>query len=70
MDLSLCIEAFKYYKPFISVDDIYLYDMYLYGKYGETLLMAIAEDGNSNILPIAFAMMEVGDKRSVVIFLD
>ena len=31
---------------------------HLYGKYGGTLLMAIAQDGNSNILPIAFAVVE------------
>ncbi|KAL4343672.1 hypothetical protein AHAS_Ahas11G0101800 [Arachis hypogaea] len=43
-----CIEAFKYCKPLISIDGTHLY-----GKYGGTLLMAIAQDGNSNILPVA-----------------
>ena len=52
-----CIEAFKYCKPFISIDGTHLY-----GKYGGTLLMAIAQDGNSNILPIAFAVVE-GETR-------
>ena len=52
-----CIEAFKYCKPLITVDGTHLY-----GKYGGTLLMAIAQDGNSNILPIAFALVE-GETR-------
>ena len=47
------IEAFKYCKLFISVDGTDLY-----GKYGETLLVAIVQDGNSNILPIVFVMVE------------
>ncbi|XP_015972113.1 uncharacterized protein LOC107495479 [Arachis duranensis] len=41
-----CIEAFKHCKPLISIDS-----MHLYGKYGGTLLLAIAQDENSNILP-------------------
>lgn len=48
-----CVEGFKYCKRFVSVDGTHLY-----GKYGGTLLMAIAQDGNSNILPIAFAVVE------------
>jgi transposase-like protein len=31
---------------------------FLYGKYQGTLLIATAQDGNSNILPIAFAIVE------------
>ncbi|XP_016192055.1 uncharacterized protein LOC107632926 [Arachis ipaensis] len=50
---SPCIEAFKHCKPLISIDGTHVY-----GKYGGTLLMAIAQDGNSNILPIAFAKVE------------
>ncbi|XP_057734795.1 uncharacterized protein LOC130950303 [Arachis stenosperma] len=48
-----CIEAFRHCKPLVSIDDTYLY-----GKYGGTLLVAIAQDGNSNILPVAFALVE------------
>ncbi|XP_020970087.1 uncharacterized protein LOC110268340 [Arachis ipaensis] len=40
-----CIEAFQHYKPLVSIDGTHLY-----GKYGGTLLLAIAQDGNSNIL--------------------
>ncbi|XP_016168375.1 uncharacterized protein LOC107610910 [Arachis ipaensis] len=48
-----CIEAFNYCKPLISIDGTHLY-----GKYGGTLQMAIAQDGNSNILSVAFGLVE------------
>nr|XP_029154668.1 uncharacterized protein LOC112805316 [Arachis hypogaea] len=48
-----CIEAFRHCKPLVCIDGTHLY-----GKYGGTLLLAIAQDGNSNILPIAFALVE------------
>nr|XP_029147415.1 uncharacterized protein LOC114925060 [Arachis hypogaea] len=48
-----CIEAFRHCKPLISIDGTHLY-----GKYGRMLLIAIAQDGNSNILPVAFALVE------------
>ncbi|XP_025628579.1 uncharacterized protein [Arachis hypogaea] len=48
-----CVEAFKNRKPFVSVDGTHLY-----GKYGGVLLIAVAQDGNNNILPIAFAIVE------------
>ncbi|XP_052118896.1 uncharacterized protein LOC127748425 [Arachis duranensis] len=48
-----CIEAFWHCKPLVSIDGTHLY-----GKYGGTLLVAIAQDGNSNILPVAFALVE------------
>ncbi|XP_025679273.1 uncharacterized protein [Arachis hypogaea] len=48
-----CVEAFNHCKPFFSVDGTHLY-----GKYGGVLLIAVAQDGNSNILPIAFAIVE------------
>ncbi|XP_025616735.1 uncharacterized protein [Arachis hypogaea] len=40
-----CVEAFKHYKPLIFIDGTHLY-----GKYGGTLLMAIAQDGNSRLV--------------------
>ncbi|XP_016163860.1 uncharacterized protein LOC107606324 [Arachis ipaensis] len=49
----LCVEAFKHCKPHISIDGTHLY-----GKYGGKLLMAIAQDGNANILLIAFTVVE------------
>ncbi|XP_025702711.1 uncharacterized protein [Arachis hypogaea] len=60
-----CIEAFRHCKPLVSIDGTHLY-----GKYGGTLLLAIAQDGNSNILPIAFALMEVENAESWAFFLS
>ncbi|XP_025628656.1 uncharacterized protein [Arachis hypogaea] len=48
-----CIEKFRHCKPLVSIDDTHLYE-----KYGDTLLLAIAQDGNLNILPIAFVLVE------------
>src|SRR3954467_6339649 len=48
-----CIVGFGFCKPIIQIDGTWLY-----GKYKGTLLMAVAQDGNSNIFPIAFALVE------------
>ncbi|XP_057756397.1 uncharacterized protein LOC130975655 [Arachis stenosperma] len=48
-----CIRAFKHCKPLVQVDGTHLY-----GKYKGTLLVAIAQDGNQNIVPIAFVLVE------------
>ncbi|XP_016196104.1 uncharacterized protein LOC107637179 [Arachis ipaensis] len=58
------ISAFRHCKPFVSIDDTHLY-----GKYGGTLLLAIAQDGNSNILPIAFSLVEGKNAESWSFFL-
>ncbi|XP_050908353.1 uncharacterized protein LOC127121976 [Lathyrus oleraceus] len=42
---------------------------WLYGKYIWTLLMAVAQDGNGNIFPIAFALVESETKESWSFFL-
>ncbi|XP_015971013.1 uncharacterized protein LOC107494493 [Arachis duranensis] len=60
-----CIEAFCHCKPLVSIDDTHLY-----GKYGGTLLLAIAQDGNSNILPVAFALVEGENAESWPYFLS
>ncbi|XP_057744825.1 uncharacterized protein LOC130962654 [Arachis stenosperma] len=60
-----CIEAFCHCKPLVSIDGTHLY-----GKYGGTLLLAIAQDGNSNILPIAFALVEGENAESWSFFLS
>ncbi|XP_016178188.1 uncharacterized protein LOC107620565 [Arachis ipaensis] len=60
-----CIEAFRHCKPLVSIDGTHLY-----GKYGGTLLLAIAQDGNSNILPIAFALVEGKNAESWSFFLS
>ncbi|XP_015931884.1 uncharacterized protein LOC107458192 [Arachis duranensis] len=51
--------------PLVSIDGIHLY-----GKYGVTLLLAIAQEGNSNILPIAFALVEGENAESWSFFLS
>ncbi|XP_015947756.1 uncharacterized protein LOC107472741 [Arachis duranensis] len=50
---SPCFKAFRHCKPLVSIDGTHLY-----GKYVKTLLVAIAQDGNSNILHVAFALVE------------
>ncbi|XP_016167962.1 uncharacterized protein LOC107610423 [Arachis ipaensis] len=60
-----CIEAFRHCKPLVSIDDTHLY-----GKYGGTLLLAISQDRNSNILPIAFALVEEENAESWSFFLS
>ncbi|XP_015939615.1 uncharacterized protein LOC107465137 [Arachis duranensis] len=60
-----CIEAFRHCKPLVSIDGTYIY-----GKYGGTLLVAIAQDGNSNILPVAFALIEGENAESLSFFLS
>ncbi|XP_025611796.1 uncharacterized protein [Arachis hypogaea] len=60
-----CVEAFKHCVPLVSVVGIHLY-----GKYARTLLMGIAQDGNNNILPIAFAIVKRENTDSWFFFLS
>ncbi|XP_057452019.1 uncharacterized protein LOC130743810 [Lotus japonicus] len=48
-----CCDAFEYCRPVIQIDGTWLY-----GKYSGTLLIATTQDGNNNVLPIAFAIVE------------
>ncbi|XP_057734864.1 uncharacterized protein LOC130950383 [Arachis stenosperma] len=59
-----CVEAFKHCNPFVSVDSTHLY-----GRYDGVLLIALAQDGNSNILPIAFGIVESESTESWSFFL-
>ncbi|XP_057720053.1 uncharacterized protein LOC130934504 [Arachis stenosperma] len=59
-----CVEDFNHCKPFVSVDGTYLYS-----RYGGVLLILVAQDGNSNILPIAFAIVEFESTESWSFFL-
>ncbi|XP_057746253.1 uncharacterized protein LOC130965511 [Arachis stenosperma] len=54
-----CIRAFKHCKPIVQVDGTHLY-----GKYKGCLLVAVLQDGNNNIVPIAFVIVE-GDTSDV-----
>ncbi|KAH1107044.1 hypothetical protein J1N35_010812, partial [Gossypium stocksii] len=59
-----CVWAFSHYKPFVQVDETWLYR-----KYMQILLITIAQDGNRNLLPIAFAIVESGNVESWESFL-
>ncbi|XP_016187674.1 uncharacterized protein LOC107629404 [Arachis ipaensis] len=48
-----CIRAFRHCKPVVQIDGTHLY-----GKYKGCLLVAVSQDGNNNIVPIAFAIVE------------
>nr|KYP31829.1 hypothetical protein KK1_047666 [Cajanus cajan] len=48
-----CIDGFAFCKPIVQVDGTFLY-----GKYKGMLLVAVAQDGRNNIIPIAFAVVE------------
>nr|XP_025703873.1 uncharacterized protein LOC112805753 [Arachis hypogaea] len=48
-----CTVAFRHCKPLEQVDGIHLY-----GKYKGALLVTVSQDGNQNIVPIAFAIVE------------
>nr|XP_025661114.1 uncharacterized protein LOC112756706 [Arachis hypogaea] len=65
LDVPPCIEAFRHCKLLVSIDGTHLY-----GKYGGTLLVAIAQDGNSSILPVAFALVEGENAESWSFFLS
>ncbi|XP_030958317.1 uncharacterized protein LOC115980177 [Quercus lobata] len=48
-----CIKGFRHCKPVISIDATHLY-----GKYKGKLLIAITTDGNNEVYPLAFAVIE------------
>jgi len=56
-----CIEGFKYCKLIVQVDDTFLT-----GKYHDTLLTAISQDGNQNIFLLAFAIVEGETKEALI----
>ncbi|RYR46647.1 hypothetical protein Ahy_A07g032406 [Arachis hypogaea] len=48
-----CIRAFRHCKPIVQVDVTHLY-----GKYKGCFLVTVSQDGNNNIVPIAFVIVE------------
>ncbi|XP_016185372.1 uncharacterized protein LOC107627002 [Arachis ipaensis] len=48
-----CIVAFRHCKPLVQVDGTHLYR-----KYKGALLVAVAQDGNQNIVSVAFVIVE------------
>jgi len=63
--LKACKDSFTSCRPFIGLDGCFLK-----GKYGWELLTAIGRDGNEQILPIAYAVVEVENKDSWSWFLE
>ena len=51
--LGACIEAFPHCRPVICIDGIFLT-----GRYKDTILTAVAADGNRQLLPLAIAFVE------------
>ncbi|XP_074342842.1 uncharacterized protein LOC141680544 [Apium graveolens] len=60
-----CIDGFEQCMPIIHIDGIHLY-----GPYSGVLLSAVAVDGFSHILPLAFAIVESENVSSWGWFMD
>ncbi|XP_057730739.1 uncharacterized protein LOC130946071 [Arachis stenosperma] len=70
MDGSVALLKTSPVRVGCEVDEsTYIDGTHLYGKYGGTLLLAIAQDGNSNILPVAFALVE-GENEGILVISD
>ncbi|XP_021598925.2 uncharacterized protein LOC110604952 [Manihot esculenta] len=59
------IEGFKYCRPVVSIDGTFLY-----GKYTGCILCATAFDGNNQLFPLAFAIVDKEDGDNWSWFLD
>src|SRR5215469_14657499 len=59
-----CIKGFMHYKLLVQVNETHLYR-----KYKGTLMVAISQDGNNNVLPIAFPIVkgEIADVWSFLL---
>ncbi|XP_075675055.1 uncharacterized protein LOC142644296 [Castanea sativa] len=55
-----CIRRFRHCRPVISIDA-----MHLYGKYKGKLLIAMATNGNNEVYPLAFAIVESESKKDI-----
>ncbi|KAH1096491.1 hypothetical protein J1N35_013412 [Gossypium stocksii] len=55
--------------PSDVLDVCAIYGTWLYGKYTQILLIAISQDGNRNVLPIAFAIVDKENLESWEFFL-
>ncbi|XP_017416609.1 uncharacterized protein LOC108327414 [Vigna angularis] len=63
--LKACKDSFICCRPIIGLDGCFLK-----GKYGGELLIAVERDGNDQMLPIAYAVVEVENKESWTWFLE
>ncbi|XP_017406210.1 uncharacterized protein LOC108319559 [Vigna angularis] len=60
-----CKDKFLSCRPIISLDEAFLK-----GKYGGELLTTVGRDGNEQVLPIAYCVVEVENKDSWRWFLE
>ncbi|KAL4272726.1 hypothetical protein GQ457_13G021660 [Hibiscus cannabinus] len=60
-----CIDGFPYCKRMVQVDGTWLY-----GRYKHVLLIAVTQDGDGNIFPIAFAIVDKESASSWRFFLS
>ncbi|KAF7839281.1 serine/threonine-protein phosphatase 7 long form-like protein [Senna tora] len=60
-----CIDALPYLKPIVQIDGTFLY-----GKYRGTLLIATSQDGDTHVVPFAFANVEGENKEAWSWFLS
>jgi len=60
-----CKDAFVLCRPFIGLDGCFLK-----GKYGGELLTVVARDANDQMLPLAYAIVEVENKETWKWFLE
>jgi transposase-like protein len=63
--LGACIEAFKVCQPIICIDGTFLTS-----KYKGTILTAVADDSNNQLLPLAIAFAEGENGDSWYWFLE
>jgi hypothetical protein len=56
---NICIEAFRYCRQVLCVDGTFLTS-----KYKGQILTAIGQDGNNQIVPLAFAFVESENTES------
>ncbi|WVZ26613.1 hypothetical protein V8G54_005157 [Vigna mungo] len=63
--LKACKDSFLSCRPIIGLDGAFLK-----GKYGGELLTAVGRDGNEEMLPIAYCVVEVENKESWRWFLE
>ncbi|XP_050890767.1 uncharacterized protein LOC127096212 [Lathyrus oleraceus] len=70
-DLPQWILVMKTYLPgtIIELQSLPVDGTWLYGKYRGTLLMTVAQDGNGNIFPVAFTLVESETKEAWSFFL-
>ncbi|KAF7842306.1 uncharacterized protein G2W53_004604 [Senna tora] len=54
-----CIAALRHLRPILQIDETFLY-----GKYSGTLLLAVGQDGNKKVVPLAFAIVEKENESS------